>query len=145
MRRPKFSPGTADDTETAFYDALQHGDLERLMECWADEDDIVCVHPGGERLVGHAAIRAAFESLFAHGSVKVRPERVRRIDAGGCSVHSVVERVDVMGDDGPANGWIMATNVYAKTVHGWRMVTHHASPGSGTEPVDTAASPSLLH
>ena len=145
MRRPKFSPGTADDTEAAFYDALQHGDLERLMECWADEEDIVCVHPGGARLVGHTAIRGAFENLFANGSVKVRAERVRRFDAGTCSVHSVVERVDVMGDDGPASGWIMATNVYAKTVHGWRMVTHHASPGSGAEPVDTAVSPSLLH
>lgn len=145
MRRPKFSPGTADDTEAAFYDALQHGDLDRLMDCWADEEDIVCVHPGGARLVGHTAIRAAFEGLFAHGSVKVHPERVRRIDAGSCSVHSVVERVDVMGDDGPANAWIMATNVYAKTVHGWRMVTHHASSGSGTEPVDTAVTPSLLH
>lgn len=145
MRRPKFSPGTADDTEAAFYDALQHSDLDRLMGCWADEEDIVCVHPGGARLVGHAAIRAAFEALFAHGSVKVHPERVRRLDAGSCSVHSVIERVDVMGDDGPASAWILATNVYAKTAQGWRMVTHHASPGSGTEPVDTAGTPSLLH
>jgi ketosteroid isomerase-like protein len=145
MRRPKFSPGTADDTETAFYDALQHGDLERLMECWADEDDIVCVHPGGARLVGHAAIRAAFETLFAHGNVKAHADRVRRLDAGTCRVHSVIERIEVMGDDGPANAWVVATNVYAKTAQGWRLVSHHASPGSRNEPTDSLSAPTVLH
>ncbi|WP_442786621.1 nuclear transport factor 2 family protein [Hydrogenophaga sp. NFH-34] len=40
-------PNTPDEVEHAFYEALQHGDLERVMACWADEDDVVCVHPGG--------------------------------------------------------------------------------------------------
>jgi ketosteroid isomerase-like protein len=145
MRRPKLPPGTADDIETAFYDALQQADLDRLMACWADEDDIVCIHPGGPRLVGHAAIRAAFEALFAHGSIKAHPERVRRVDAAGASVHSVIERVEVMGDDGPAQAWVQATNVYAKTAHGWRLVMHHASPGGRAEPADSVSAPPLLH
>lgn len=145
MRKPKMPPGSADDTEHAFYDALQHGDLERLMACWADEEDIVCVHPGGPRLVGPAAIRAAFEALFSNGSVKAQPERVRRQDAGGCSVHSVVERVEVLSDDGLAHAWVVATNVYAKTAQGWRLVAHHASPGSRTEPEDALSAPTVLH
>ena len=49
--------GTADEVEAAFYEALQRGDLEQLMACWADEDDIFCVHPGGPRQVGAPAIR----------------------------------------------------------------------------------------
>ena len=57
--------GSADDIEASFYEALQKGDIEQLMACWADEDEIVCVHPGGPRLVGAGAIRAAFEALFA--------------------------------------------------------------------------------
>lgn len=145
MPRPKIAPGTADDIEAAFYDAMQHADIDRLMACWGDEDDIVCVHPGGARLVGHAAIRAAFESLFANGSIKAHPDRVRRIDAGTCSVHSVVERIELMGDDGPASAWVQATNVYAKTVHGWRLVLHHASPGARDEPLDSTGTPTLLH
>ena len=44
--------GSATDIERAFYDALQKADLDKLMACWADEDEIVCVHPGGVRLVG---------------------------------------------------------------------------------------------
>jgi len=145
MRKPKLPPGTPDDTEHAFYEALQSADIERMMACWADEDDVVCVHPGGQRLVGHAAVRAAFESLFASGGVKVTPERVRRLDAGSASVHSVVERVDVMGHDGPGSGWVLATNVYAKTAQGWRLVVHHASPGSADMPVDALADAPVLH
>ena len=97
------------------------------------------------RLVGHTAVRAAFEALLANGGVRVQPERARRIDAGGCSVHSVIERIEVMSDDGPAHAWVLATNVYAKTVHGWRMVAHHASPGSRNEPADALSTPPVLH
>ena len=138
-------PASADETEHAFYDALQHADLERLMACWADEDDIVCVHPGGPRLVGAVAIRAAFENLFANGSVKAQPERVRRLETGGCAIHSVIERVEVLSDDGLANAWVVATNVYAKTAQGWRLVVHHASPGALTEPADALSVTAVLH
>ena len=51
MPRPKISPGTADDIEAAFYDALLHGDVPRLMECWADEDDIVFEEAGARVFV----------------------------------------------------------------------------------------------
>ena len=57
--------GSADEIEAAFYDALQSGDIERLMACWADEEDIVCVHPGGPRLLGADSIRNSFEAMFA--------------------------------------------------------------------------------
>ncbi len=145
MRKPKIPPGSPDDTETAFYDALQHADIDRLMACWIDEDEIVCIHPGGQRLLGHAAVRAAFEAMFANGSVQAFPEKVRRLDAGVCRVHSVVERVAIQGDDGPHNAWVLATNVYVKTAQGWRMVAHHASPGMNQEPTDASATPLVLH
>jgi len=145
MPKLKMPPGTPDDTEAAFYEALHQADIDRLMACWADEDDIVCVQPGGPRLLGPAAVRAAFENLFAHGRVMAQPERVRRLEVGHCSVHSVVERVAVLGDDGERVAWVAATNVYVKTAQGWRMVAHHASPGSRTEPVEVADTRPLLH
>lgn len=145
MRKTKLPWGSPDDTEQAFYDALQQADIDRLMACWTDEDDIVCVHPGGPRLVGHAAVRAAFDAMFANGSVQAHPEKVRRLDAGHCSVHSVVERVALMSDDGLQQAWVVATNVYAKTAQGWRMVAHHASPGSRTEPVEVLTAQPVLH
>lgn len=137
--------GSADDTELAFYEALQAGDLDRLMACWADEDEIVCVHPGGRRLVGAAAIRAGFESLLASGGLPVRPERVHRVRALASAVHSVIERIDVMTDEGPAQAHVIACNVYHRYAQGWRMVAHHASPGTADEPIEDAATSKVLH
>ncbi len=140
------SAGHADDVETAFYDALQAADIERLMACWADEDDIVCVHPGGARLVGAGAIRASFEALFANGSIAARPERIHRVEAMAACVHSLIERIDILTPDGPAQAYVTATNVYHKTAQGWRMVAHHASPGQAADPEPVAvASGTLLH
>src|SRR5574337_484025 len=137
--------GSADDVEAAFYEALQHGDIDALMACWADEDEIVCVHPGGPRLVGAAAIRAGFESLLASGGLPVRPERVHRVRALASAVHSVVERIDVMTDEGPAEAHVIACNVYHRYAQGWRMVAHHASPGTADEPIEDGAVSKVLH
>ena len=47
---------------------------------------------------------------------------------------------------GPQAAWTLATNVYVKTTQGWRMVAHHASPGSLGEPPPTVGeAPSTLH
>ena len=54
--------GTPDEVEQAFYEAMQHAHIDQLMACWAEEDEIVCVHPGGPRLVGPCRIRSAFEA-----------------------------------------------------------------------------------
>lgn len=137
--------GTADEIEAAFYEALQNADIARLMGCWADEDEIVCVHPGGPCLVGGAAIRAAFEAMFANGRVQVRPERVRRVGALASAVHSVLERVELLTAEGSRHAWVVATNVYHKTPQGWRLVAHHASPGTANDVAELGAAPQVLH
>ena len=136
--------GSADEVEVAFYEALHHGDLEQLMACWADEDDIVCVHPGGPRLVGAAAIRAAFEAMFANGAVRAHPERLRKVESLGAALHNVLERVDLVTAEGTQHAWVVATNVYFKTAQGWRLVAHHASPGR-SEVAEVSQPAQLLH
>jgi len=136
---------SAEETEAAFYDALQSADIERLMACWSDDEDIVCVHPGGPRIVGHVAIRATFESIFANGSIQARPEHVRKIEGLSSVVHNVLERVNVMTPTGPSQAYVLATNVYHKTGQGWRMVAHHASPGNQSEVQEIHEAPQVLH
>jgi ketosteroid isomerase-like protein len=138
--------GDADDIEAAFYDALQRGDLEKLMACWADEDEIFCIHPGGPRVVGATAIRATFEAMFADGgAVRAWPERVRKIESVASSVHNLVERVEVVTPNGPTHAWVIATNVYHRTAQGWRLVAHHASPGTTSDIQEVSDAPSVLH
>jgi len=148
MPKPKVPPastGNADDIEAAFYDALQSGDIEKLMACWGDEDDIVCVHPGGGRLVGPAAIRAAFDAMFANGTIRAQAIKVRKVETMSASVHSVLERIEVLTEEGPRHAYVIATNVYHKTAQGWRMVAHHASPGTPREMQEVSETPTVLH
>ncbi len=140
---------SADDVEAQFYEALQQGDLARLMAVWADDDEIVCVHPGGARVVGAGAIGASFEAIFAGGGVPAQPEQVHRLLALGLAVHHLVERVHLPPAQGQsqaqADAWVLATNVYINTAQGWRMVAHHASPGMSEPPPTALEWPSTLH
>ena len=147
MAHPKAPAPLAspDDTEQQFYEALQRGDIERLMAVWADDEDISCVHPSGPRVIGAAAIRAAFESIFANGAINAHPEKVRRVHTMDCAVHSVLEHIHLLTAEGPQSGFVVATNVYVKGAHGWRLVAHHASPGSTREAQEIVEAASTLH
>ncbi|MBC8058286.1 MAG: nuclear transport factor 2 family protein [Rhizobiales bacterium] len=134
-----------DEIEAQFYEALQRGDIERLMAVWSDDEEISCVHPGGPRVVGALAIRNAFEAIFANGAVNAQPEKVRRLQTHACAVHSVLEHVQIITPDGPQSAWVVATNVYVPTAQGWRLVSHHASPGSPREVQETVEAASVLH
>ena len=147
MARPKATAPLAspDEIEQQFYEALQRGDIDRLMSVWSDDEEISCVHPGGPRVVGAGAIRAAFDAMFANGTINARPEKVRRLQTHSCAVHSVLEHIHVMTPEGPQSAWVVATNVYLKTAQGWRLVSHHASPGSPREVQELVEAASTLH
>ena len=134
-----------DDVEAQFYDALREGDLDKLMAIWSDDDEIVCVHPGGPRVVGARAIRASFEAIFANGGVPVQTENVRRVRSLDAAIHNLIESVLVTSTDGAGRASIIATNVFVKTAQGWRLVAHHASPGDANEAIDSTDPPSTLH
>jgi len=148
MARPKPPAPTlvsADDIEHELNEAMRRGDIERLMGLWSDDDEICCIHPGGARLVGAAAIRASFEAMFGNGTIDAEPHRVRRLESHSSAVHSVLERIRVMTAEGEQFAWVVATNVYLKSSQGWRLVAHHASPGTSVEAQDNPEAASTLH
>jgi ketosteroid isomerase-like protein len=118
---------TPQDAETAFYDAFAKGDLDAMMEVWADDDDIYCVHPGGPRMSGVAQIRESWRKIFASGqSLRFQLRGQQYLNGMMLSAHSVYEHISVTGET-RARGPMIATNIYLRTEHGWRMVAHHAS------------------
>jgi uncharacterized protein (TIGR02246 family) len=146
-RPPPSLAGSPDEVEAQFYLALQRADLELLMSVWADDDEIVCVHPGGPRIVGPAAIRASFEAIFANGAIPVVPEQVHRLAWLGGALHHLFERITIAGEAGAdaQTAWIVASNVYVKTAQGWRLAAHHASPAAIGEPPQAGDAPATLH
>ncbi len=125
-----------DEIEAQFYEALQAGDLDRLMSLWVHDEMVRMIPPGGSPIVGATAIRASFGALFSRGPVAVQAADVTRLTTDQLAVHQVRERVLVPNSGeggGPQVAWVLATNVYMRTAEGWRMVLHHASPGTADE------------
>ena len=74
------------DAALAFYQAFEARDLDAMMTAWADDEDIVCVHPGGSRMVGYDAVRNAitrsldeFATMPVDELVERRYQRLRVI------------------------------------------------------------------
>jgi ketosteroid isomerase-like protein len=126
------------DAALAFYQAFEARDIDAMMATWADDEEIVCVHPGGARLVGYDAVRTGWEQLFAGDArLAFRLEEIVMIETVGLAMQSAVEFV-MLASDGSQRGAAVCTNVFLRTPSGWRIVMHHASPA----PAVAAAPPS---
>ena len=134
--------GTVEEAEAAFYDALGRADIEALMALWADEEEIVCIHPGAPRLVGYASIRASWEAIFEHGGVPIRPMHLRAVQNLMLAVRTVIEAIQ-RPENAPKDIHILATNIFTKTPLGWRIVAHHASVAPGAAGPEPAAGTTL--
>ena len=142
--RPTAFP-TPQDAENAFYEALERADLEAMMAVWAEDEEIVCVHPTGPRLAGHEQVRESWRRIFSGGGTRLNITQQVATQAMMVAVHSVHESAPATaGQRAPAT--VVATNVYLRTAAGWRMILHHASPAPGQpEGGRTEAAPKILH
>jgi uncharacterized protein (TIGR02246 family) len=135
---------TAQDAEAAFYEALERADLELMMAVWSDDEEILCVHPGGMRLTGQDQVRESWRQILA-GGTRARVHLSQQVAISGpmVAVHSVHENFSVPGEKRPLQT-VVATNVYLRTAAGWRMIAHHGSPapGQAEAPRET---PKILH
>ena len=137
---------TPQDCEAAFYEALEKADLESMMAVWSDDEEIVCVHPGGPRIAGHAAIRETWRQMFQGGPrLTVHVGQVLVLNSMMMAIHSVHEFIAARGEARP-QAPVVATNVYTRTGNGWKMVTHHASPSPQVERAEPPQGrPKTLH
>jgi ketosteroid isomerase-like protein len=130
---------TPEDAEHAFYDAIERGDLEAMMAAWSDDEEIICIHPTGQRLNGHATIRESWRQIFENGSrLHVRVTHTIRWNSALMAVHNVLETLYI-GDDPTPHGPMLATNVFIRGSGGWRLVAHHTSAANEPPAGDNAA------
>lgn len=134
-----------EECEHAFYEALEAADIEAVVDLWLEDDDVVCIHPNGPRLLGFAAVRASWAAILANGPLNVRGTLRKSLDTPTVAVHNVIEEVMVGSGTAQQVVSVLATNVYVKTSAGWKMVLHHGSQANGGEVVSTAEPHALLH
>lgn len=136
---------TPQDVESAFYQALERGDLDLMMSIWADDEEIVCVHPGGPRLVGYAAIRDAWKQIFEHGTrLDVTISQLKTVSTPFAVMHSLLEQIRIRNKAG-VMAPVAATNLYVRGSMGCRMVSHHASSVPPLPADSSDETPKILH
>ncbi len=129
---------TPQDAEAAFYDALARADLDALMAVWAEDEEIVCVLPGGPRLLGYTAVREAWRRVFGNGRrLSIALSHQAYLTSMLLSVHSLHEHLGLSGGDGQTAP-VVVTNVYLRGALGWRLLARHASAAPPEMPADAA-------
>src|SRR5450432_1625295 len=93
---------TPQDASAAFYGALEAKDIDAMMAAWAEDEEIVCIHPGGPRLVGFDAVRLGWEQIFAGESkLSFRLEDIVVLETVGMALQSAIEQVTIGNESAP--------------------------------------------
>jgi ketosteroid isomerase-like protein len=109
----------------AFYAAHEERDLGAMRSVWDHAERVVCVHPGWPILRGWPAIEESWRQIFS-GAGRIQFILTNQsVDVGDDLAWVTLE--ENLVDRGETHA-IAATNVFALTDDGWRLVAHHGSP-----------------
>ncbi len=118
---------------SAFYEALEQGDLDALTALWLDGDEPVCVHPGLPPIHGAKAILRSWAAVLASTPylqfvlTDIRANRVGEVGMVSCT-ENMLSAPEGMPETMFAGGRAVATNLFRYADGRWRMWVHHASP-----------------
>jgi ketosteroid isomerase-like protein len=125
----------ARDANTAFYTAIEGGDLDALERLWLDgptSASVCCIHPGNPPLYGRRAVLRSFAALMAATPyIQFILTDVHVTIAGETAVVTCMEDVLTSGQAAGAvfaANRAVATNVMVRVGGEWRLWLHHASP-----------------
>lgn len=123
---PKAPFASAQDTEDAFYDALDECNAERMTAVWGDGPNIACLLPMHPLLFGEE-VRGLWAPMFAAGAIDLQVRHLRWVELGDLAIHYVQEWVNPPpGQRAPPP--VYATNVFHRGPGGWHLVSHQNSP-----------------
>lgn len=128
MTKPLNPPifATPEDVETAFYDAIEKQDVDALMACWSEEEEVVCVHPTGQQLTGLTAIRESWQAVLGSASFRISVTPVAHWQGMLMALHHQLEML-LVGKEETPHGPLHVTQSFIRGAHGWRLTSRHAS------------------
>lgn len=116
---------TPEEAEIAFYEAIEQADIVALGRVWSLDDNIVCIHPGANRIEGRSQVLESFSDMFAQSpSIGFSISDALHTESDGLAIHLVREEIEL---DGQLVSIMVSTNIYHREDGGWRMLLHHSS------------------
>ena len=116
------------EANAGFYRAFEALDVAAMDRVWAHGAHVKCVHPGWPLLTGWEAVRESWTAIFeSTQEMRFTLSDVQAVVGGDLAWVTCTENIlsDVAGRVTVTA--ILATNVFARDVDGWRLVHHHAS------------------
>ncbi|MEI7030522.1 nuclear transport factor 2 family protein [Streptomyces pratensis] len=123
---------------TAFYEAMERGDHERVAALWLPGEDLTvsCVHPGWPVLTGRGEVLRSYALIMANTEyIQFFLTDVSIAMTGDTALVTCTENILSGGpaEEGDALGplvgqLVVATNVFRHTPDGWKLWSHHGSP-----------------
>lgn len=127
-----------EQANTAFYEAMERGDLDELSGLWLPGEDLTisCVHPGWPVLSGRGEVLRSYALIMANTEyIQFFLTDVGVSMTGDTALVTCTENIlsggpaEDGGELGPLVGQlVVATNVFRRTVDGWKLWSHHGSP-----------------
>jgi ketosteroid isomerase-like protein len=120
---------TPQEAEDAFYDALEEGDVNKLLSVWAEADDICCLLPMYPLIQGRKDVADVFTQLFSQGhGVALAVAHLTWIQTDDIAIHQVEEIIQNLPPETPPPPPFYGTNIYRKDKTGWRLIVHQNAP-----------------
>jgi ketosteroid isomerase-like protein len=120
---------TPQEAEDAFYDALDEGDLKKMLSVWAEADDICCLLPMHPMILGREGVTDVFTQLFSQGhGVSLSIAHLGWIETDNIAIHQVEETIEDPPADRHTPPPFYGTNIFRKDNTGWRLIVHLNAP-----------------
>jgi ketosteroid isomerase-like protein len=112
-----------------FYRAFSQRNLSEMSLIWWQGTSSLCIHPGGQLLVGWEAIRASWETILKNtDSLEIETEIIKA-EINQSLAYVVVRETVLQSSRGrKLKAQSLATNLFQKMAHKWYLVSHHGSP-----------------
>ena len=112
-----------------FYLAFESLDIEEMTRVWAHDDDVQCVHPGWDLLLGWEEVGDRWARIFASAKrVRIALSSVWTRVEGNVGWVACTEHVTTAFADGFDEALAQATNIFVLRNGQWLLVARHASP-----------------
>jgi ketosteroid isomerase-like protein len=122
----------------AFYSAFAERDIERMLELWATDHAIACIHPGWQILRGHAQVAASWRAILDNpGAPAVQHGNAQASVIGETAIVTCTEELPEVV--------LAATNVFAREKGVWKLVHHQAGPSRSRSRSEPDFDPELLN
>lgn len=112
-----------------YYKAFENFDLQLMSQIWANTDDVVCIHPGWDILVGWEKVREGWSKIFMDDAyLKFTLRNTNTIILNNIGIVSCIEEIFVSSQDTISQTFVATTNLFKETEDGLKLFYHHSSP-----------------